>query len=557
MKKLLNKIIYSFTALFLLVSCEEPNYLVPNDNNLISDFYATIDGRGSERLFNARVVDNVIYVDIDYYYPIDSDNEVDLTKMLLRASIPTDAKINPGLDSFFDLSTPKRITVTSGTGETQEYTIEANKKGNTDISKIGISFVDPLNGPQEVEGIINGTEIVFFVMPGFDLSDVTLTYQINRHASGSVANGASVNFSSSTLPFKVTAPGNAEKDYTLLIKEPVKLDQGVGISRRLFAKTAADLGFTANNETSCFVSGDYLVIVTRTNPSVFKVYNRFTGQYLHNLTNPFPAGRLIFQGFSDENGRFALGTYTPAGAAFIVYRYNDVFDTAPTKILDVTYTKPAAVAAADGNIGRKLAWAGDLMTGRGVLTASVATSRYYVQWTMNDGVFTGTTPEVIEYKDGATSLGFLPEYLPLSATLGADVIASASAELVYMSGSSFNKIATFPTVTGNILTGSTAFVHFNNADFLANYKFLGANTSARMYVYDITDKSRIGISTTAPNYGELRVYESETFVGGANANATGDICIGTSDGGERLQVYMLTTFGHLVAHEFTVYASEN
>lgn len=555
MKKIIRNIICAVVALGAFAGCEKPNYLEPNEKNEITDFYATIDGRATERLFNARIEGDVIYVDVDYYYPINSDNEVDLTKMLLRASVPTDAKITPSLDGFIDLSSPKVITVTSGKGEARQYTIQAIKQGNTSISDIRITFDN--DGEEEVDGIINGTNVVFYVIPGVDLSDVKINYQINRHAAGSIENGAQIDFSSGNVTFSVTGPGDARTDYTLQVQEPVKLEQGVGISRRLFVKSAADLGFTANNETSAFVSGDHLVIVTRSNPSVFKVYNRFTGEYSHNLVNPFPGGRLIFQGFSDQNGKFALATYTPSGGGFIIYRYNDVFDNSPVKILDMTYTKPSAVAAADGNIGRKLAWAGDLASGRGVLTASVANSRFYLQWTMNDGTFISTTPEVLEYKSGATSLGFLPEYLPLSAEPGADVIVSASSELVYMSGSSFNKIATFPEVTGATMVGSTAFVHFNGSDIVANYRLFNGNIASRMYVYDITDRSRIGISTTSPNYDELRVYESETFTGGANANATGDICIGVSQGGERLQVYMLTTFGVLVAHEFTTYAPGN
>jgi hypothetical protein len=55
----------------------------------------------------------------------------------------------------------------------------------------------------------------------------------------------------------------------------------------------------------------------------------------------------------------------------------------------------------------------------------------------------------------------------------------------------------------------------------------------------------------------LRVYESELFTGGTNGNATSDICMGTSENGQRLQVYMLTTVGYLVAQEFTIYADSN
>lgn len=541
----------------ICAACQKPNYLERNVKNQLTDFYATIDGRAQDRLFLSTISNDTIYLHVDYYYPIDSDNEVDLSRLMLRATIPADATLSPGLDAFTDVSSPKKITVTAGNGDVKDYVVIAEKKGNTDISGVKIKFKDSEQKVNEVEGILNGNTVTFYVVPGMDLSQVELTYVINKHASGSIVSGTNVSLAGAAeLPLTITAPGNLKRQLKLVVKEPVKLDQGLGISRRLFIKKAADLGFSANNETSCFVSGDHLVIVSRTSPSVFKVYNRFTGAYLHNLTNPFPSGRLVFQGVSDENGRFMLGTYTPNGQSFVLYKYKDVFDKTPVKVLDIPYTKPSAVAVSDGNIGRRLNWVGN-MDGNGQLIASVATSRFSLRWTIENGQLKSTTADVLEYKDGATSLGFLPEYQPLGVANNAELIVSTNAELAYVSGTSWGRMAAFPFVTGTVMNGGIAFQRFNNADILAQVKLFGANETGQLYVYDMTDRTRISTTLTSPAYNQLRVYESETFVGGPNANATTDICMGTSENGQRLQVYMLTTFGYLVAHEFTIYADTN
>lgn len=544
---LLKNIVYGAAAVLVLNACQEPDYVQPNEKNAIGDLYATIEGKATDRLFNSTFANDTFFVNVDYFYPIDSDNEVDLKRMFLRASLPSDAKITPGLNGFIDLTTPQTLTVLSGAGEEKKYVVKALKKGSTALSKVTITV-----GADVIEGIISGNTVTFFVLPGVDVSKVKLDYVVNKHSSGSVANGSIINLSSGVGTFSVLAPGDAKADYSLIIKEPVKKDQGVGISRRLFVKTAADLGFSANNETSLFVSGDNLIIVTRSSPSQFKVYNRFTGAYSHTITSPLPAGRLSFQGFDDGTSAFAVTSYTPANNAFIVYRYSNVNDKNPVKLLEWTNTKPATVPG-DGSIGRKVAWAGSL-TGKGVMTASLANSRFFYEWRMENGAFTSTQPVLKEYTDGAASLGFLAEYLPLSANEGANYIASANTELAYVSGSNYGRIAAFPAVPNTVMNNSIAYARFNNADIVAQLKLIEKNDQSQLFVYDISNRSTIGTSISAPNYNELRVYQSELFMGNANLNATGDICMGISESGQRLQVYMLSTFGYLVCHEFTTYA---
>src|SRR5690606_21732154 len=133
MKKFLSNITGLIMVCALVYSCAKPEHILPNDKNTIADFYASLEGDGRNRIFNSTISNDTVYVNIDYYYPINSDNEVERTKMLLRASIPTDAKISPSLEGYTDLTNPVHVTVTAGNGEQTNYVIVANKKGNTDV----------------------------------------------------------------------------------------------------------------------------------------------------------------------------------------------------------------------------------------------------------------------------------------------------------------------------------------------------------------------------------------------------------------------------------------
>src|SRR5690606_22476263 len=104
----------------------------------------------------------------------------------------------------------RSLTVTSGTGVSKTYIVKANKQGNTDISRAVLTFEDESGAPQEVDAIILDDKINFSLVPGTVMQNAKLTYLINRHASGSITNGGSVDLSSPT-PFIVSSAGNARR----------------------------------------------------------------------------------------------------------------------------------------------------------------------------------------------------------------------------------------------------------------------------------------------------------------------------------------------------------
>src|SRR5699024_5075696 len=148
-----------------------------------------------------------------------------------------------------DLTKPKNIKVTAGDGSQQEYVIKANKKGDASIKSAKLIYSDQLGEEISLEGIITVSRVIFYALPDEVINNAKFQYAINRHAEGSIARVENIDLSAGLINFKVNAPGNQVGNYTIELLEPIKLEQGIGISRRLFKKTASELGFSAHNNT--------------------------------------------------------------------------------------------------------------------------------------------------------------------------------------------------------------------------------------------------------------------------------------------------------------------
>ncbi|WP_379089707.1 DUF5018 domain-containing protein [Pedobacter sp. UC225_65] len=116
MKKLSFIVVIALSVL-MLNSCKKAEPIVRNESTELADIYGTLEGQGGSRLFEARISANkdTIYFDIPYYYPANSDNEVNLSKIILRSVVPSDAIVSPALGTVQDVSKPFKLTITSGT----------------------------------------------------------------------------------------------------------------------------------------------------------------------------------------------------------------------------------------------------------------------------------------------------------------------------------------------------------------------------------------------------------------------------------------------------------
>lgn len=101
-----------------------------------------------------------------------------------------------------------------------------------------------------------------------------------------------------------------------------------------------------------------------------------------------------------------------------------------------------------------------------------------------------------------------------------------------------------------------AIGHFNNATYVFLGKYLSNYDLNRMALsmFDITDPQMLGTQSSSAQYSSFNVFNSETLISTVATSGTGDIAVGYSHEGDRMQVYMLHTGYGIWAHEFTVYS---
>jgi hypothetical protein len=457
-----------------------------------------------------------------------------------------------------DLTNPVNLKVTSGDGAVSSYVLVAKQVADLNLRKATISYTEN-GGVQQVDAIVNTTtnEAIFYVVPGTDVSAVTLTTSMSPHSKGSVSNGTVLNLNQS-VPFKVTGVDGTSKTYTLIAKEPVKLNYGAGISRMLWKKSAVELtGFsTSDVNRAMAVSGDYLVVVVSNTPSTYKIYNRKTGAYVQDMTVP-PGSLRSFAIANDSAGHILVTSYAAKNGVFYVYQYNNAFDNAPVKLIQWTNNNPAAITG-DGGVGRRVNVYGDV-TKDAVIMATAGVSNIVYSWRVANGVLVNNTPTVQTYQGGSL-WSFYAEAQPVGTSATADYFVNYPAEIALVNGSSNARSVAFTTETSVVGTLHMAmdYFHFNNANFLAVATFKNVNsTKVGLSVFDVTKTSNIGLTSGSAGFNSFRVFASadlNDLTAASNGNGVADVCSVYNDDRERICVYVLLTNGGIVGYEFTKYA---
>jgi len=556
MKISFNKILAPVFAATVLAACHKADSFTPKDGIAISDIYGTFDGMGSARIFEARFSNDTIYFDVPYFYPVDSDNEMRLDKIILRATISQDAVITPALGTVMDLTNPVELTITPGLGTPKKYVVVARKVGDQTLYEANLHYRDGDGVDQTIQGVKqeNG-EFLFYALPGMVMQNPTITYTINRHSTASIAQGGSVDVSN-PIKLRVISIDGSYKEHTLRVAEPVKQEYGFGIHRRLWTKTAADLGIVNGAESGIAVLGDEFILARS-----MRIYNRWTGEYVKTLdpaNNPYTAlsgtNNLVMQFTNDHAGNVLASNFGTMNNKLWLYRYSNSFDEAPTLMLDWTVTDVSGYGGtAEKAAGRRINIYGDLK-GDALIMATVSVTDVTYIWEVRGGVITDPTPKYVKYlpANGA-SMGYIFESQPLSIHADGQFIINSQNDLSLVDGSG-NRVAKMEFNSGVLFKNATFVIEFNNARYMFLNEFWWSyNSVIYMGVYDITSLARISTPLNAPNYNEFQVYKSETLTGGTNGNSTSDITVVTSHDGDRMQAYMLLTNGGIMAHEFTNY----
>lgn len=530
-----------------MFSCKKPDVVTPNTDNVVSDIWATLPGdvnNSYHAVFNAAK--DTAFITMPYYTVMNPDSIADLRRIILHASIPFDAKINPPLGQQMDLTNPLKLTITSGTGATSNIVVVVKRVGDYSITRMRI--VLPTN--DTIEGIVNRDSVFFLVVPGINVSNVQLLYTINNHSVGSVPSGSNINLSQ-VYPFYVTGADSVRVKYNLKVVEPRRLDYGFGIYRKLFYTPISAVGGNAanSNETSIAISGNYLLVLSNYVNSKIRVYDRLTMQYVSEIAVPTGLGsNRAFNLAADSAGHFLVSWFTPTGSTFYVYKYQSVTDANPVRILTFPY-----VGAAGTSIGRRIRIFGDLNQSASFMTP-VAAGSSVLRWNMSGGTVSNTTPDILQYQSltmptGAANWGIAADALPTTTTTGGNYFLHYMGELAYVNGASNAKIAAYPKTPDVTTQFPLAQFKFNNATYLVSEHMLGAAfTSAYFRVYDITNPAQFG------NASALVMTSEASPTGASNANGTGDVCVAVSADRTKAHVYMMLTNGGIMCYELTIYA---
>lgn len=553
-----NFCIYIINALLLclaFIGCQKPEYVDPNTESGINDFYATLEGMGRDRIFESTISNDTVYVNIDYFYPINSDNEVDLSKLMLKASVPVDARIEPSLEGFTDLSSPINISVIAGDGSVKKYVIVGNKKGNTELLSAKLTYEDVSGSTQELDAIIFGTNVNFSLVPGTVLKNPRITYELNRHATGSINNGGSVNLDAPS-PFTVSSAGNASKKYTLQAVEARKLAKGIrpGSAKIMFAKKLkVDVGISVDNLTSGIAAtGQYVVLNTRDQNSV--VLNGLTGARVGEINLGSIRGNLKnFYTTADDAGNILVNNLTPNdGSTFNIWKISSITSTPETFI---------SWNAGSAGYGRKISVIGDINKDA-IITAplvGIAASNTFARWRVVGGSLVSQTPDLVSttgytWTWNNADIIYTSPTNPASEYFAIGYGSTAGNKLAKMSGSTNSVMSNLNSLDANFICNAVDFTTFNNSKYVA-YTHLNGFTwgsADQAFLLD-TDAGFTGDPNTSPSLvwaAPKGVYGPSAAQGAVNANSTADIALATSTNGYFLYMYFMFTNGYVVGVQF-------
>ncbi len=552
-------------GVLLTVSCQKVEYRDRYEKNEISDVYATYEGKARDRLFEARIVQDKIYIDVDYYYPIDSDNEVDISKLFLRVTVPSDATVSPSLSELWDLTTPKELTVTSGTGEVRKYTVIANKQGNTEVASADLTYEDEDGNLQEVTAIIIDDKINFSLVPGTVLNNAKLSYTINKHSSGSIPNNGDVNLAT-PQQFIVSSVGNASQEYTLQVIEAAKLAKGIrpGSAKIMFAKKLkGDLGILVDNMTGGIAAtGRYVVLNTRDQNSIY--IDAFTGAKVGEIELGAVRGSLKnFYTTADDAGNiFICNLVQNDGNVFNIWKLSSVTGS-PQPFISWTTA---------GAYGRKFSIIGDVNT-NAIITAPVvnAASSNFARWRVVNGSLVSQTPEIVTISGYSWTNNNVDVIYTSPTNVASDYFAvgyggsgATSNRLARINGTTNSVTSMLAQLNTNYIANTVDYKEFNNAKYVAynyvNGQSFGAGSADQVYLID-TETELTGDPSASPSTTPGLIWASpkgkngafDVAAGGAvvqNTNGTADVAMTISENGFYLYLYFMFTNGYMVGVQF-------
>ncbi len=558
-------------------SCLNEDEMTFSEKKSMGDFEVTRPGEGANSKFDGVTTvhsNDTVYVKIPYFYPEDSDSEVDLSNLILRLPVSVGAKVTPALGVPMDLSSPVKLNIVAQDGSVQSYVIVVQKIGNLTIKKAEIKYTKADLTTSTKEAEIKGDTVIFLINRQLvDISKVNLTLDINKHSTSSIPNGTEIDLRDDVF-VTITGPDQSSHTYRLTARMPRVLPYGIGEKQLLWRRDFSQITNFPEDARSIAVSGDYLILVHGSKTGVpYLLYDKFTGEYVKELPNPPVPGIRTMTMANDSAGHFILTSWSGGSGNYKVFRYNDV-DDMPTQLIDWQVD--------DGiGIGRRLNIYGDLTKDAEIIATGGGGSHHFRRWVIRNGVIESNTPEKVVYEsslqfwDGTeiqpvevSSTGKTSNYF--ISLFGVDGAAEGTRGIQWADGATNTLISQFkayPSLNG-VAQISLEYIHFNNANLLANIKISNHNwqagyeeVSANLCLFDVTNKAYYSLAPGDNHFNEFLLFNSEETLtvnphnDPRNGRGNADICYSISEDGNNLYIYMILTDGGVLAYQFTKYSS--
>ncbi len=549
-----NIILFFAAILTVLSSCHKPEEIVPTEVrqgiNSVSAQFADGEFKNDAGAKFTKVISNpeqeTIVIPVPWYYPEESTNETNITRMKVTANLDDNTFIEPGL-SVMDLTTQNSITLTKGDGTTKSYIITGERVKSNKCSILTFSLDSP-----QLNGVIDHDAGTISFITLDDLGSTTASFAISPHASISPDPSEVIDYSEPVV-FTVTAhDGVTTANYTVQKTIPPKVNYGFrpGSETELWVSDLSikyGIANGGNKNHTLGAIGNHLVLSVGTEQHYF---NSTTGERLGLI-----AGSMDLSGgaiTSDKAGNLLLCNNTTKGNTFTIWTTNSVTE-APEVLTSMTYSIGKGV-----RLGAKISVQGDI-TQDAVITvptwawANPPAHNEFIRWIVRDGVV--GAPEAVEAQNivfwnsgntdvvyGTTDVGgnyYITNY------------GGAGNKLDAVNGATNTGVARLATSTWGANSNFNAVdaVEFNRANYVAIYGGMHFSYSQCLaYMFDATTLDQF---TGKFNDSPSRVFTSNQYRFGTPVFASGDIILIPSSDGYKLRLYY--TDGNcrsLVAWEF-------
>ena len=524
-------------AIAVTASCKEVDPLAGTDlgtmgiTSVTAAFTGEVYENDPSASFSAQPDENNrIVVEVPYFYPETSDNEVRqelLTNMRVSATLATGTNIEPAV-GVMDLTQTHKITAYDAAGRSIEYELTAQ------ITKLSgcvfDSFVVTSDGALYNGIINNGNGTISLMAMVEELPNCTVEYAVSPHATVSgYTEGMTLHEGDKIT---VTAHNEVDKtEYTITFATPEKIAYGarLGSGRNLWTAYYENMGVPETAPLRLAAQGDYLYVLS--GGSAIYSINRKTGEYIGTVS--LPEGYTANSMVNDEAGNIIFAADAASGAEFKVYVISSFEDT-PREL--ITYTSSFGAA----NLGN-IRVSGDV-TGTAVVTATAAGQGFGgmgVAWQITGG----TAGEATRVTLGINSIlwsAYNGCIAPATSDLSRGIFGlgywgNGYYDLYYSSDLSTSSVVLNPNpATDNENPNCISIATFNGARYLAYG--LGAHFSYGSCPYfAVYDSSAPASIASAELY--TVPYTDLTVGGFKNTGATSDVLIVISEDGYYMDVY--------------------